>query len=242
LSAPNDGDLLSIVRGTPNSVADVIGMLRSIDALLPDSDGVKWFNWLYLQVTEAVNAKVGQGGLNDAAWLAELDVRFASLYFNALQGSLSPEGPRAPGCWAAMFRRRNDVMLARIQFAIAGINAHINHDLALAIVSTCDSSGIAPSHQSSQYRDFTALNADLDSVIDSAKRTLHVRLLGDALPDFARLEDVIGGWDVAASREAAWISAEALWQIRHESFPRSEYEKRLDDLTTAADELILATI
>lgn len=36
-------------------------------------------NWLYPQLIEAVNEKLSQGGLADLAWLAELDVKFASL-------------------------------------------------------------------------------------------------------------------------------------------------------------------
>jgi Family of unknown function (DUF5995) len=229
-------------------VPDVVAMLRAIDALLPDSDGLKWFNWLYLQVTESVNAsvghvgQVGQSDLVDAAWLAELDVRFASLYFSALERWLAPEGQPAPHCWAAMFNRRKDVMLARIQFALAGINAHISHDLALAIVATCEATSVAPSHQSQQYRDFTALNANLDALIETAKKTLHVRLLGQVLPPVSRLEDAIGGWNIAASREAAWVSAEALWLVRHESLLRANHERLLDLATTAANGAILITI
>lgn len=224
----------------------MIAALRSIDSILPESDGLKWFNWLYLQVTEAVGASVGQGQLSDAAWLADLDVRFASLYLNALERWLSSHGPTsgpaAPGCWSAIFRRRDDARLARIQFAIAGVNAHINHDLALAIVATCEASDIAPSRDSQQYRDYTSLNATLDSLIDTAKNTLRVGLLGQALPPLGQVEDKIGGWKVAAAREAAWISAEALWLIRKDSLLRAQYEIRLDELTTLADDALLVRV
>jgi hypothetical protein len=242
LSQLQGASLLSIVQATPASVPDVIAMLQSIEALLPDNDGLKWFNWLYLQVTDSVNEKVRQGGLADAAWLAELDVRFASLYFSALERWLTSEDPAAPHCWSAMFRHRQDVMLARIQFALAGINAHITHDLPLAIVATCEATGIAPSHHSQQYRDFTALNANLDALIETAKRTLRVRLLGAILPPVSRVEDAIGGWNIAASREAAWVNAEALWLVRHESLLRKNQERLLDLLTTTANEAILVTI
>ena len=40
-----------------------------------------------------------------------------------------------------------------------------------------------------QYSDYTALNATLDERIESAKRTLHVHLLGEALPPASRLEN-----------------------------------------------------
>ena len=36
------------------TVADVLARLEAIDRELPASDGVKWFNKLYLEVTQAV--------------------------------------------------------------------------------------------------------------------------------------------------------------------------------------------
>jgi hypothetical protein len=33
--------------------------------------------------------RVAAGGFNDSAWLAELDVQFAALYFNALYAALT---------------------------------------------------------------------------------------------------------------------------------------------------------
>ena len=41
-----------------NSVADVVGAFEAIDRGLPDGDGLKWFNWLYLTVTKAVQRVV----------------------------------------------------------------------------------------------------------------------------------------------------------------------------------------
>ena len=61
------------------------------------NDGLKWFNWLYMTVTEAIENKVAGGGFNDPAWLSELDVLFARLYFEAIAGDLS--GGPCPDCW-----------------------------------------------------------------------------------------------------------------------------------------------
>ena len=38
-------------RGPVHSIEEAIAVMSSIDAALPDSDGVKWFNRLYLRVT-----------------------------------------------------------------------------------------------------------------------------------------------------------------------------------------------
>ena len=94
--------------------------------------------------------------------------------------------------------------MARIQFALAGINAHINHDLPQALVTTYEATGTSPQMSDRHYRDYTALNSTFESMIDTAKITLRLRLLGDKIPSVSRLENTIAGWKVGAAREAAW--------------------------------------
>lgn len=206
-----DDVLAAAVQDPPQSIADVLQTMRAIDAACADEDGLKWFNWLYLQVTQAVEVRVNGPGFADPAWLVQLDVQFAQLYFKALKAALA--GASSPGCWTALFSCRNNLRIARIQFALAGINAHINHDLPEAIVATCKTTNTAPEHGGPQYSDFTALNSTLDALITAAKTTLNVRLPGDALPPVSHLEDLIEAWDVSASREKAWQDAQALWNL-----------------------------
>jgi Family of unknown function (DUF5995) len=237
---PYDPTLLAAVQMPLQSVADVLDVLQAIDAACLDADGLKWFNWLYLQVTEAVEARVNSGSFADPAWLAELDVQFARLYFSALESWLS--GQLIPGCWQILFERRSQVAVARIQFALAGINAHINHDLPLAIVATCAIANTSPQPGGTQYGDYTALNDTLDSLVESAKQTLHVRLLGDSLPAVSRLEDTLGAWSVSAAREAAWRNAEVLWYLRAEASLSSAFVNNLDGLTCFAGKALLVPV
>jgi hypothetical protein len=182
--------------------------MQTIDGTCADTDGLKWFNWLYFQVTQAVKERVDGGGFVDPTWLARLDVVFAQFYFNALGSALS--GAPAPGCWQAMFSVRDDARIARIQFALAGMNAHINHDLCQAIVATCRETGRPLEHGTGQYNDYTSINSTLDSMIQSAKRTLAVRLAGTAIPAVSQLENAVAGFDICIAREHAWNTAEAL--------------------------------
>jgi len=237
---PYDSTLLTAVRSIPGSVSDVLDIMRTIEATCVDGDGLKWFNWLYLEVTEAVETRIVAGGFSDPAWLAELDVQFARLYFGALASSLSSEP--APDCWQALFQRRSQVQTARIQFALAGINAHINHDLAEAIVATCEATGTVPQHGGTEYTDYTELNTTLDSLIESAKQTLHVRLLGDALPPASQLENTFAAWSVCAARESAWRNAEILWHLRPESDLSSAFMGSLDGLATVAGKALLVPV
>jgi hypothetical protein len=228
------------LQAPPQSIADVLATMQSIEALTTDGDGLKWFNWLYFQVTQTVEARVSTGGFNDPLFLSELDVQFAQLYFNALKNSLS--NAALPDCWQALFSQRNQTALTRIQFALAGINAHINHDLPIAIVATCQIQNLAPQHSTTQYNDYTSLNSTLDSLIEQAKQTLNVRLLGDVLPDVSQLENTIAAWSVSAAREAAWNNSELLWHLNPEPLFSKSFLDTLDGLTAVVGKTLLVPI
>jgi hypothetical protein len=237
---PYDSTILSAVQSSPQSVADVIQVLQTIDQTCVDGDGLKWFDWLYLQVTEAVAARISAGGFTDPVWLATLDVQFARLFFSAAALELS--GGSSAECWQILFERRAETDITRIQFALAGINAHINHDLAQAIVATCQITGTSPQRGGTQYVDYTALNSTLDSIVESAKQTLRVRLLGEVLPPVSRLEDTLAAWSVSAARESAWDNAEILWNLRALPPLSSAFMNTLDGLATVAGKTLLVPV
>jgi hypothetical protein len=237
---PYDPQILTAVSVPAASIPDVIRTMQSIDALCVDVDGLKWFNRLYLQVTESVAARCASGGFGDVAWIVELDVQFASLYFAALHTALS--GGRAPGCWRALLDRRGMQAIARIQFALAGVNAHINHDLPIAIGATCKARRVSPSHHMPQYADYTAVNGTLDSLVDDAKQEFMVRLPGDELLAVTQLQETLAAFSVSAAREAAWNNGEMLWALR--SFPplQTRALNTLDGLTALAGKTLLVPV
>ena len=235
-----DSQLLALLQTPPASVGDVLTTMRSIDVLTVDDDGLKWFNWLYWQVTEAVETRIQAGGFTDPAFLAELDVLFAGLYFSALRNSLA--GQPLPECWEILFSQRSDIRLARIQCAMAGINAHINHDLPLAIVATCRAAGVTPQHGTSQYNDYTNLNTNLDALIESAKQTLNVRLPGDALPPVTHIEDTVAAWSLSAARESAWNNSEILWHLSGQALLLRGFDNTLDGLATVVGKSLLVAV
>jgi hypothetical protein len=235
-----DRVLAKAVETAPRSVDDVLEIMHAIDAACSDSDGLKWFNWLYLQVTTAVEKRIETGGFANPSWLAELDVQFAQLYFNALSNALA--SATCPGCWSILFKARDQDRIARIQFALAGINAHINHDLPAAIVATCKVTGTIPRHETPEYSDYIDLNSTLDSQIDLAKKTLNVRLLGGSLPPVSYLEDLLAGWGTAAAREKAWNNAEVLWHLQDVPSIAAGFEDSLDGLATFAGKSVLIAV
>ena len=241
--SPYDPTLLAAVQTTPESIPDVVRILETLQATYADGDGLKWFNGLYLQVTQAVQARVNSGGFSGPAWMAVLDVRFARFYLDALRTSLASGAQgTTPGCWQAVFDQRDQTATARIQFALAGMNAHINHDLPQAVLALCQATSIPPKHATSQYNDFTALNTTLDSLVEAARTELHVRLLGDALPPVTHLEDTLAAWSMAAARESAWNNAELLWHLADVPPISTAFLGTLDGLTALAGKTLLVPV
>lgn len=240
---PYDPILAAAVQTTPQSIADVVQILDAIEVACADGDGLKWFNGLYLQVTQAVEARVNAAGFTNPAWVAALDVRFARFYFAGIQSALSGGSQgKAPGCWQALFDRRSQSAIARIQFALAGMNAHINHDLPQAILAICKATGLPQQHGTTQYNDYTALNTTLDSLIDAAKQSLRVRLLGDALPPVSALDDTLAAWSLATAREGAWTNAELLWHLEDAPLIATAFLETLDGLTALASKTLLVPV
>ncbi|HXE65282.1 MAG TPA: DUF5995 family protein [Bryobacteraceae bacterium] len=237
---PYDAALVALAREPKRSIADVLQTMKRIDAACIDGDGLKWFNWLYLQVTSAVEACVAAGTFADPGWLSELDIQFGQLYFGALGAALT--GAPCPGCWKALFDSRDNVRIARIQFALAGINAHINHDLAAAIVATCRVTNTVPHRGTAQYNDYTGLNATLDAIIEPAKHTLNVCLLGAPLPCVSHLSDLIAAWGTSEAREGAWKNAEVLWHLQGVPALASGFMDSLDGLATFAGSALLVPV
>src|SRR5829696_5160802 len=105
-------------------IAPVIARMEAIGSGLKPADGVACFNHLYLAVTKAVDGRVATAGFVDPAFLSALDVTFAKLYFKAV--GAAPAGRKPSRAWRPLFEQRRRQRIAPIQFALAGMNAHIN--------------------------------------------------------------------------------------------------------------------
>ena len=86
------------------------------------------------------------------------------------------------------------------------------------------------------------MNSTLDSLIESAKRELHVRLLGDPLPAVSHLEDLVAAWGTRAAREQAWNNSEALWHLQSVPPVAAGFLDSLDGITTFASKALLAPV
>jgi hypothetical protein len=156
------------------------------------------------------------------------------MYFDA--EATIDTGASCPVAWRPLIEARSD-QLPPIQFALAGMNAHINNDLALALVRTCQELGIA---MDDQHADFEAVNGILAQVEGRVAGWFESGLIAD-------IEDVIpkdvdralAMWSIVAAREVAWEHAEMLWQLRGEPALYTAYADVLARTTELAGRAML---
>jgi len=217
-----------ILAQTPVSrIEDVVARMTAIDQALPPADGISCFNKLYLEVTKSVLGAVGQTTFADPAFLTTLDVAFANLFFAALS-AFEAGSPDTPHAWAPLFESRSSPTIAPIQFALAGMNAHINRDLPVALVDIFTAAGAAPGDGSPQYADFERVNALLAATEKQVKDQYLDGLMRKLDADFDGVDDVVATWSVAAARQAAWTNGEVLWHLRSIGAIERTYLETLD--------------
>ncbi|WSY36466.1 DUF5995 family protein [Streptomyces sp. NBC_00887] len=195
--------------------------MRMLRSHWPPGDGVAVFNQVYLTVTEAVSGRTEDGSLPDRDTVSALDVRFAERYLTAVDTAAA--GGRPPACWRPLFQLRRHPGVRPLQFALAGINAHIGHDLAVAVVDTCRTLGCAPAD----------LEEEFDRVGDllvMLEEQIREELMPG--PDLLEVADPLthlaGSWSLERAREASWSAARMLWRLRGVPLLAEEFRARTD--------------
>ena len=227
-----------LARVPARSMDDVLALMRMIDARLPDTDGLKWFNRLYLRVTERVLDAVAVGTFGDVRFLTEFDVIFANLYFDALVRA-ERDVTTIPSAWKPLLQMRTRSGIARIQFALAGMNAHINRDLPAGLVTIFETVGGDPLMADVQRRDFDIVNDILEQVLGEIKTDFAVGLVGVVDTLAGNVDDVVAMWKVRKARAAAWTNAEVLWTLKPAAPLQARFFDKLDGLTGLASRGLL---
>ena len=227
--------IASVDAPVDNSVDSVVFRLRALDEALPARDGVAVFNRVYLAVTEAVDRRIDAGRFTDARAAITLDVRFAERYLAAVDTAAN--GRRLPACWRPLFQLRRHPGVRPLQFALSGINAHIGHDLALAVVDACRTLDCEPAE----------LEDEFDRVGDLLV-SLEERIREDLMPgpDLFQIADplthLLGSWSLERAREATWTAARALWALRGLPDVAEEFTERLDSAVGLAGRMMLTPL
>lgn len=196
----------------PDPIGAVVARLESIDTALPAADGVACFNRMYLEVTRAVGQQVQQGFFGDPDFVAQLDAVFAGMYFQAadvMSGPLSS----VPVAWRPLVAARGMSGIEPVQYALAGMNAHINHDLPLAVVATCTALGTEPA-AGSHHQDYQRIDELLDAAEQSVRQSFEPADVVTVDRHVAAVTNVIANWSINSARDVAWDTALALWEVR----------------------------
>jgi hypothetical protein len=199
----------------------VAARMESIAAPLAEDDGVRRFNELYLAVTRAVAIESATATYEDAAFISRLDVVFADLYFKAVDDLAAGHAPSR--AWAPLFEARAKHGIAPLQFAVAGMNAHINHDLVLALVTTTKEFGCGLDRDTPQHRDYVSVDNLLNRVQDEIKERFTTGIVKDIDKAGGRVDDMVANWSVSRARDNAWTQAQILDALGHDDFLRTQF-------------------
>jgi Family of unknown function (DUF5995) len=196
----------------------------------PLPDGVACFNGMYLEVTSAVRDALPS--FESPAFVERLDVLFAEFYFQAFDASMARAW--VSKAWAPLFEHKDDKGILALQFAIAGMNAHINNDLAHALVLTWHELDLGPAHDSPEYRDYEKVNGILERVEADIKGPLADDLIASVDTLLGTTDDFLALWSIRRARAEAWKRARIM-----RGMPDSELDSLFDGFVGFAGNLLL---
>jgi hypothetical protein len=221
------------LRASPvTSVVEVIDRLTEIrdgTAKVAPACGIAEFSDLYLTITQGIRDRIERGDFfADNGYLARLDVSFANRYLDALRAWAG--GQRTPRSWQVLFEAPDSGELTAIQLAGAGVNAHINFDLAVATVDTGREVGDAELDTGTRREDYAKVNdvfaERMDALLHNVFEAKAVKgqEQEDRLSALGRLMTRV----VTAARQFAWEDAEELWALPRRSGAWDAKEASMD--------------
>lgn len=221
--------------GPPTTVADVVADMQRLSAGLRPGDGVRAFNEMYLATTRNVETAIAGMRFADPAFMTRLDVVFARLYLAALSRFEAGQDPVAR-CWRVLFDARARHGLTQLQLAVCGMNAHINYDLAHALVLTARELG--GGLDAGRRADFLVINEVLAATQPQVRRQLLTGPLAGIDEALGERDDRLSLWGIERAREFAWSSAVALSAL-HGSGSEDEYLDGIDRIVAFGSRLLL---
>ncbi len=198
-------------------IAETAEELRAIARSTNDAAG--YFPALYSLVTSRVASGIAEGRFTQAARMDTFATTFADYYLRAWHREVG-----RPRCWQATWDVAADPNLLIVQHLLLGINAHVNNDLAQAVVEVAGPAG-----------DLTAIRPDFDAVNDVLAET-YVDVVNrlDRVSRWSNRAANLGGgrvfnFSLRVARSRAWSAAEQLHGLPSDE-DRQQYLHELDDL------------
>ena len=195
------------------------------------------FATAYLAITRAIKQRVVDGLFQDNAWVTRYTLCFANLYRTALLAYEQGNWDTLPKAWRIAFDTSENNGALAIQDLVLGINAHINHDLALALIEVT----IDP-QRPTRYADHCIVNDVLRAATDPMQQRigqLYAPILSLLDQACDHLDEDIACFSVEKAREAAWLAAVGLANARNDA-ERAALRAGLNDRAAVLARLILA--
>lgn len=220
------------------SVDEAIARVGALDVALPADDGLRCFNHMYLGIMQQIAQQLSQGFFTDPATMTHLDLVFANLYFAAADAA---EPSAAPTAWQPLLNCRAENDIEPVQFALAGMNTHITHDLPIAIATTCADLSFAPT-ATVFHDDYEKVDQILDAAEQSARESFEAGAILAADQHLRSVLNLIANWDLNQAREIAWNTALALWEARDLPVAADLLRASLSRSVAATSQLLLVAV
>jgi hypothetical protein len=218
---------------TLEDVVSAITELEARHAARRDRRGV--FATVYALMSQEMKRRIEDGAFRDSDWVRRYTIAFANLYRAAHDDFES--GRAVPKAWTIAFETARGGVALVTQDLLLGINAHINHDLALAL----DEVSIEPDRDA-RRADHSAVNEVLQALTEEVGHRvsdLYARGLAGVDACAGTLDEAVSNFSLAVARAGAWESAVALANARAD-IERRTIRRMLDLRSAAMARLILA--
>lgn len=190
----------------------------------------------YLTITREIKGRIQQNWFEDCEWVARYLISFANLYRDALVAYEQGDLEKCPKPWQIAFDTAANGKGLVIQHLLLGVNAHINHDLPLALLEVT----IDP-ERDVRYKDHTAVNTGLQHAVGALQSnvaTLYAPVLNLLSWTMGSLDEELAMFSVDKARESAWFAAVALANA-HDENEQTAIRRNLNEGSAMISELIL---
>ena len=222
------------------SLGDLLQRLRALEGTLESTDGVRWFVRLYREATAAVASALEAGDMEDPAFLEALGVHSGNAFLAALDAAET--GGNVPDAWEPIFGARAYTSVAPLQFAIAGLNAHVNRDLAHGLCAGWIAADGEPEPTGPRAQDYRRLNDLVAAALDEVKPWLLTGAVSGLDRALGTIDDRVALWSIGRAREAAWTHATVLWHLRERPVLSAAYAATLERTAGLAGRLLIVPV
>jgi hypothetical protein len=240
---PLQAKVTEVLETKPGTIGEVIRMLEAVQGILtelppgPERNRVSAFNTLYLTITRRIAGSLRE--CNEPAFLELLDIEFAKRYFSAID-LWNADDEDTPDVWEVLFKRASDERMTRLTAAMLGVNAHINHDLALALIGTWCETGAPEPGDNYIHPDYLLVNDIFHEEIPLLRRSFST--------DWQlELDAFVGGLDdwsqrilVTVTRARAWDQGRRLWSLREDQDDFEAARRTMDRAASLVAEWAIA--